>query len=106
MISFGFLWNSQVIRIVLMFLSNYCSYFSGLVNACDWAIVGYWQRVLWIDDLFMCLSDRNQAVMIGQGLLDSGWLEPVPNTRDGGAVFKDEYILYQPGVVISIYLFL
>lgn len=37
--------------------------------------------------------------MIGQGLLESGWLEPVPNTRDGGAVFKDEYILYQPGVV-------
>lgn len=42
---------------------------------------------------------RQQAVMIGQGLLESGWLEPVPNTRDGGAVFKDEYILYQPGVV-------
>lgn len=42
---------------------------------------------------------RNQAVMIGQGLLESGWLEPVPNTRDGGAVFKDEYVLYQPGVV-------
>ena len=38
-------------------------------------------------------------MLIGQGLLDSGWLEPVPNTRDGGAVFKDEYILYQPGVV-------
>lgn len=37
--------------------------------------------------------------MIGQGLLESGWLEPVPNTRDGGAVFKDEYVLYQPGVV-------
>ena len=37
--------------------------------------------------------------MIGQGLLESGWLEPVPNARDGGAVFKDEYVLYQPGVV-------
>ena len=37
--------------------------------------------------------------MIGQSLLESGWLEPVPNTRDGGAVFKDEYVLYQPGVV-------
>jgi len=37
--------------------------------------------------------------MIGQGLLESGWLEPVPNTRDGGGVFKDEYVLYQPGVV-------
>jgi len=37
--------------------------------------------------------------MIGQGLLESGWLEPVPNTRDGGAVFKDEYVLYQPGAV-------
>lgn len=47
-------------------------------------------------------SCRNQAVMIGQGLLESGWLEPVPNTRDGGAVFKDEYILYQPGVVKSV----
>ncbi|CAH3188168.1 unnamed protein product, partial [Porites evermanni] len=43
-------------------------------------------------------STRNQAVTIGQGLLDSGWLEPVPNTREGRAVFKDEYILYQPGV--------
>ncbi|KAL9957912.1 hypothetical protein ACROYT_G034867 [Oculina patagonica] len=41
-------------------------------------------------------STRNQAVMIGQGLLEFGWIEPVPNTRDGGAVFKDEYILYQP----------
>ena len=39
--------------------------------------------------------------MIGQGLLESGWLEPVPNTRDGGGVFKDEYVLYQPGVVRS-----
>lgn len=47
----------------------------------------------------LCNFFRQQAVMIGQGLLESGWLEPVPNTRDGGAVFKDEYILYQPGVV-------
>ncbi|XP_068752478.1 1-phosphatidylinositol 3-phosphate 5-kinase-like isoform X2 [Montipora capricornis] len=43
-------------------------------------------------------STRNQAVMIGQSLLEFGWLEPVPNARDGGATFKDEYILYQPGV--------
>ena len=41
--------------------------------------------------------------MIGQGLLDSGWIEPVPNTRDGEAVFKDEYVLYQPGVVRDVY---
>ena len=69
-----------------------------------YSVVGYWQTSLAIDHLSMCLFYRNQAVMIGQGLLDSGWLEPVPNTRDGGAVFKDEYILYQPGVVMSIYL--
>lgn len=42
---------------------------------------------------------------IGQGLLDSGWLEPVPNTREGRAVFKDEYILYQPGVVRNSFHF-
>ena len=39
--------------------------------------------------------------MIGQSLLEFGWLEPVPNARDGGTVFKDEYVLYQPGVVNS-----
>ena len=42
---------------------------------------------------------------IGQGLLDSGWLEPVPNTREGRAVFKDEYILYQPGLVRNSFHF-
>ena len=37
-------------------------------------------------------------MVISQALLDSGWLEAVPNTREG-TVFKDEYILYQPGQV-------
>ena len=52
-------------------------------------------------DLYLCQLYRNQAIMIGQSLLEFGWLEPVPNARDGGTVFKDEYVLYQPGVVNS-----
>lgn len=52
-------------------------------------------------DHYLCQLYRNQAVMIGQSLLEFGWLEPVPNAREGGTVFKDEYVLYQPGMVNS-----
>ncbi|KAK3729009.1 hypothetical protein QZH41_011466, partial [Actinostola sp. cb2023] len=41
---------------------------------------------------------RTQAVVIGQALLQSGWLEPVPQTRYEQD-FCDEYALYQPGPV-------
>ncbi|XP_048579850.1 1-phosphatidylinositol 3-phosphate 5-kinase isoform X3 [Nematostella vectensis] len=46
------------------------------------------------------VSSRTQAVTIGQELLDSGWLEPVPQTKDA-QIFKDEYALYQPGPVAT-----
>lgn len=46
----------------------------------------------------MCVFFRSQAVVIGQTLLNSGWLEPVPQTRFAQE-FLDEYALYQPGPV-------
>ena len=41
---------------------------------------------------------RSQAVVIGQTLLEGGWLEPVPQTRYAQD-FCDEYALYQLGPV-------
>eukprot|EP00794_Sanderia_malayensis_P017724 gene17724-19496_t len=40
-------------------------------------------------------ANRAQGVAIGQDLLDLGWIESVPATEED--VFKDEYLLYQPG---------
>jgi hypothetical protein len=48
---------------------------------------------------------RTQAVAIGQALFGSGWLEPVPQTRDVQE-FCDEYALYQPGQVSNLMLYI
>eukprot|EP00795_Rhopilema_esculentum_P013781 gene13781-4710_t len=40
-------------------------------------------------------ANRPQGVAIGQDLLDLGWIESIPATEED--IFKDEYMLYQPG---------
>ena len=49
---------------------------------------------------FLFLAVRAQGVAIGQDFLDFGWIESVPATEE--EIFKDEYLLYQPGKVVQI----
>lgn len=53
-----------------------------------------------ITEVFICfLYSRAQGVAVGQDLVDHGWIESLPATEED--VFKDEYMLYQPGKVCA-----
>ena len=48
---------------------------------------------------FFLPTNRSQAVVLAQALLDAQWIECVTSND---YVFKDEYSLYRPGKVCSM----